>query len=653
MNQLHQASIAATLGLCLADASLAADVLVTSDIAVSTTWTANNVYKLEQQVYVLPGATLTIEPGTLIASRTNVGGSIAVARGAQIIAQGTKDLPIIFTSEADVATWTNGDPKSGAWRVAANEWGNLTIMGRGYCSENATVGNTPVPAAGNVAAMEGLVAAFPGDTKVLYGGGNDDDDSGTLRYVSFRYTGRVVGLGNELNGLSLGSVGRNTDIDHVEIMNNIDDGIEIWGGAVNLKYFSIWNIGDDSLDIDQGWRGKAQFGLIVQGYSAVGSQGSGVGDNCIEMDGAENSDWQPVTTATLYNMTVIGQPVSGDHGTAWRDNARVQVRNSIFMDLGERLVAFDNLDGDGGSGYGFNGTLSWADTWTTSYTATSTVNAPANPAAFYTAQSSGNLAEITDSVVFRNQNAAAYTEANNRGVFAAGNNNVQIPGINAIDAPIASITRGPAVAVGSLTMVPVTTLDPRPANAALTSVASAPNDGFFTPASYRGAFAPGNGPTWLCGWTASDAFGFTSGDCIGTNYCNANPNTTGVAGVMSAEGSNVVALNDLQLTASSLPNNAFAFFVVSRLQGFVANPGGSAGNICLGGAIGRGAGGIVNTAGTGRATVTVNLTAIPQPTGAVPVIAGETWNFQCWHRDSIPGGGATSNFSDAYSITFQ
>jgi hypothetical protein len=149
--------------------------------------------------------------------------------------------------------------------------------------------------------MEGLVAAFPGDTKVLYGGGNDDDDSGSISYLSLRYGGKVVGLNNELNGLSLGGIGRNTDIHHVEIMNNVDDGIEIWGGTVNLKYFSIWNVGDDSLDIDQGWRGKAQFGLIVQGYSANAAQGSGVGDNCIEIDGAEQSDYQPVTTGTIYN----------------------------------------------------------------------------------------------------------------------------------------------------------------------------------------------------------------------------------------------------------------------------------------------------------------------------------------------------------------
>ncbi|MGQ0552977.1 MAG: hypothetical protein ACT4PU_07130 [Planctomycetota bacterium] len=501
----RSAALLATLGGLSAGAQ-AADILVTSNIAVSETWTKNNTYNLQNQVYVLPGATLTIEAGTIVASTTNIGGSLAVCKGAQIFVLGTQVEPVIMTSTADVATWVGGDPKTGTWREVANEWGNLTIMGAGYVSENAVVGNTAVPSASNVAPMEGLVADFPGDTKVLYGGGNDDDDSGTVQYLSMRYNGKVIGLGNELNGLALGGIGRETDIHHIDIMNGVDDGIEIWGGTVNLKFLNIWNIGDDSLDIDQGWRGKVQFGLIVQGHSANAAQGSGVGDNCLELDGAENSDWQPVTTSTLYNLTVIGQPADGDHGTAWRDNARVQIRNSIFMDLGERLVGFDNVDGDGGAGYGFNGTLSWAATWTTPYTATSTVNAPAVPGDFYTVQTSGFLNEITDSVFFRNLNAAAYTEATAQGVLAPAKNNVLIAGFAEVDSPIQSITRGAPVVKGGKTMVPVTGLDPRPKNAALVSVAAAPADGFFTPAPFRGAFAPGD--QWLTGWTAADAFGF-------------------------------------------------------------------------------------------------------------------------------------------------
>lgn len=487
------------------------EILVTSDIAVSTTWTANNTYNLQTQIYVLPGATLTIEAGTVVASTTNLGGSLAVTRGANIFVQGTKTNPVIMTSKADVATWTAGNPKTGTWRQAANEWGNLTIMGEGYISENAVVGNTPAPNANNVAPMEGLVAGFPGDTKVLYGGGNDNDDSGSIAYLSVRYGGKVIGLNNELNGLSLGGIGRDTDIDHVEVMNNVDDGIEIWGGAVNIKYFSIWNVGDDSFDVDQGWRGKAQFGLLVQGYSLDAAQGSGVGDNVFETDGAEDADWQPVTTTTIYNCTIIGQPVDGDHATAWRDNARVQYRNCVIMDTGEQCVKFDNIDGDGGNGYGFNGTLSWASTWTTAYNA---VPPHANDfttgsySTNYPAQTSGRLAEIRDSVFFRNQNASAYTEANARGVFDPANDNVIIPGFAVADEPVKKLTRGSPVTKGGKIMLPVTQLDPRPAHEAISSVDEAPNDGFFTPAQYRGAFDPGC-PNWIYGWTASQAFGLT------------------------------------------------------------------------------------------------------------------------------------------------
>jgi hypothetical protein len=321
----------------------------------------------------------------------------------------------------------------------------------------------------------------------------------------------------------------------MEIMNNVDDGIEIWGGTVNLQYFSIWNIGDDSFDIDQGWRGKAQFGLIVQGYSANAAQGSGVGDNAIEIDGAEQSDYQPVTTCVMYNMTVVGdRGTTGangcDHGVAYRDGARVQIRNSIFMDLGERLVAADNIDGDGGAGYGHNGTLTWANTWTTPYSSYSTVNAPANPAFFYRAQVDGNLNEIKDSVFFNNTFGTAYTEADARGVRGAANNNV-----TATTMPIVALTRGATVSpTATLRISPVTGIDPRAADD-------------------RGAFSPSS--HWLCSWTAADAYGFVTapaGTCTVAGACPADINGDGSVGgtdltqLLAAWGSNTPTadLND-------------------------------------------------------------------------------------------------------------
>ena len=646
INRLPALTLLAGAGL--AGAANAAEILVTADIAVSTTWTANNTYNLQEQIFVLPGATLTIEAGTVIASDTGIGGSLAVARGAQIFVQGTQQSPVIFTSKADLATWTGGNPKTGVWREAINEWGNLTIMGSAYISENAVGTNTPAPNPANYAPMEGLVAAFPGDTTVLYGGGNDDDDSGTISYISLRYGGKVVALNNELNGLSLGGIGRNTDIHHVDIMNNVDDGVEIWGGTVNLKYVNIWNIGDDSLDIDQGYRGKVQFGLIVQGHSADAAQGSGVGDNAIETDGAEQSDYQPVTTATMYNLTVIGQPVDGDHGTAWRDNARVQYRNSIFMDLGERLVAFDNIDGDGGAGYGFNGTLSWANTWLTAYNA---VPAHGNDfttgsyATNYPVQTSGRLAEITDSVFFRNLNAAAYTEATARGVFDVGNNNVLIPGFDPLTAPIVSITRGPAVVKGGKTMLPVTLLDPRPANAALTSVAKAPGDGFFTPAQYRGAFAPGQ--SWLFGWTASYAFGFTP-DTSAAPYCTAKTNSKGCVPSIEAIGTpSASAGSGFFVGGSNFINNKSCLLFYGT-TGQASAPF-QAGTLCVKAPVRRTPATV--TGGnpppndcSGQPSIDMNLFAVGG-LGGTPLpaltVAGTVVDCQWWGRD--PGFAAPNN----------
>jgi hypothetical protein len=539
MKLMNASCLAATM--LVAGAASAAEVLVTQNISTSTTWTADNTYNLQTQIYVLPGATLTIQPGTVIASTTNLGGSLAICRGARIVANGTNDLPIIFTSKADVATWTAGNPKTGTARVAMNEWGNLTVMGRAYVGKygnGAPSTNTAAPSAANFAQMEGLTGSSSTDPNVIYGGGDDLDSSGTFSYVSLRYGGKVIGLGNELNGLSLGGIGKETVIDHIEIYNNVDDGIEIWGGTVNVQYFSIWNIGDDSLDIDQGWRGKAQFGLIVQGYSGNAAQGSGVGDNILEIDGAEKSDAQPVTTGVVYNLTCIGQTGStgGDTAVEFRDNANLQVRNSIFMDVGEQVFRNINTDGEatgGQTGYGHNGTLSYAARWTTPYNTYSTVNAFANPAQAYQAQVDGNLIDVRDCVFYNNLNASAYSEANTYGVFTSGNNvNAGTLAANPADMPIAAITKGAAVNPnGSLIIRPVTSIDPRAAAAAVTSVGTAPNDGFYEQAQFRGAFSStGN---WLCGWTAVDAYGINvapPGGCVIAAPCPADLNGDGVVG---------------------------------------------------------------------------------------------------------------------------
>ncbi|MEZ6015923.1 MAG: hypothetical protein R3F49_12465 [Planctomycetota bacterium] len=141
---------------------------------------------------------------------------------------------------------------------------------------------------------------------------------------------------------------------------------------------------------------------------------------------------------------------------------------------------------------------------------------------------------------------------------------------------------------------------------------------------------------------------------LGASYCAANTNSTGVAAAISASGSTRVARNNVILECGSMPNNSFAFFLTSTTRGLVANPGGSLGDLCLGGAIGRyvGPGQIKNAGTTGAVTLTLDLTMHPTPNGLITVVAGQTWNFQCWYRDVTPGGSAASNFSDGLEIAF-
>ena len=499
------------------------------DISNSVTWSASDTHNMTNRVTVLPGATLTIEPGTIIASD---GGTLAVTAGAQIFAAGTKDRPIIFTS-------ANDDFQT--WRPVCQEWGSLAIMGDGIISSHVYKGdvkngsdiNTPNAVGTHKRVMEGLLAR--GDGTEEYGGNNDDYDAGTLSYVSFRYGGQVLEEASELNGLSLGGIGRETQVDHIEIMNNVDDGIEIWGGTVCMKYISIFNIGDDSLDCDQGWRGKVQHGLIVQGYSAEAKQGSGVGDNCIEMDGSEDSDCEPHTTSTLYNFTVIGNSISGDHGMALRDNVRLQVRNSIFIGAakGDGALIDSEYDGDGGSGWDHaagstyiplkKGTPTYTErtfiktvpsleeTYGVAYNANSFSNdmVRLTAAGFtnaYWAQTDGYMNELTDSVVY-DVVLGGHIDT----IELAGHGGFDV--VEASDLPIASVTYATnAVAVHNADVEYVVALDPRAANDAVTASSVPTDDGFFDQVSYRGAFSTTD--NWLAGWSAAYEFGMLSGDSV-------------------------------------------------------------------------------------------------------------------------------------------
>ncbi len=505
---------------------------ITKDGGTGTIVNSAMPHAFDGDVFIMPGGSITIEAGVIFKSVANdfADGSLIITRGAKVYINGTAQEPVIMTS-------TNDDLVT--WRPVCREWGSFVVMGNGYISSyvykdspKSWDGNPNTACPGdNKRVMEGLIAeggVGTWDPKVYYGGTNDDDCSGSIKYLSLRYGGRDIEPDNELNGMSLGAVCRGTDVSYIEIMNNVDDGIEMWGGTVNIDHVSIWNVGDDSLDFDQGWRGCAKYGLIVQGYCNDDKQGSGVGDNCFEHDGAEDSDAQPVTTAKISKFTAVGNPggtyAGGDHGTAWRDNARVQYDRCVWMDLGEQLVKFDDSDGDGANGYSGiegtpnndgngskdttgDGTLSWNQHWTTTYNQWITMD-ESNPndcvidfCAIYgrwmCTNPSAPLCQITNSVFYNNTNGSAYDEYNHVTGLAAGNN----PGnVTASNSPIRKIEREAFDLIDAgdttkdYTIQKVTFIDPLPANDAM--------------AKSAGGFDGCN--NWLVPWTAAYAYGFTA-----------------------------------------------------------------------------------------------------------------------------------------------
>jgi len=209
----------------------------------TTTWTANNFYVLDGFIFVNEGQTLTIEPGTVIKGKSGQGtnaSALIVARGGKIMAEGTAEHPIIFTSENDNLDGSVGDMEDGLW-------GGVIILGKAII--NTDEGEKQI---------EGIPES---ENRGLYGGNNDEDDSGIFKYVSIRHGGTDIGEGNEINGLTLGAVGSKTVIEFVEIFANKDDGVEIFGGKAQLKNIIVAFCGDDSFDYDLGYRGKVSFGL--------------------------------------------------------------------------------------------------------------------------------------------------------------------------------------------------------------------------------------------------------------------------------------------------------------------------------------------------------------------------------------------------------
>ena len=273
----------------------------------TVTWKKDKVHLIEGLVFVNDGQTLTIEQGAVIRFRAGQGenaSALVVARGGKIIARGTPAEPIIFTAEAD-------DLNGSVPRDSRGLWGGLIILG-----------NAPVNLRGNEGYVEGIPMAEP---RGYFGGYDPNDNSGVLKYVSIRHGGTNIGEGNEINGLTLAGVGRGTEIDYVEVISNADDGIEIFGGTVNLRHLVVSGCSDDAFDYDLGWSGYGQFWLAVQNNY--------VGDNLVEASGGINPvDGLPNSWPVVFNATFIGNGNTGaGYCIKFDRNAGGIFANSIFL----------------------------------------------------------------------------------------------------------------------------------------------------------------------------------------------------------------------------------------------------------------------------------------------------------------------------------
>lgn len=296
---------------------------VSSDITTNTTWTADKMYLMKNIINVTNGATLTIEAGTLIKGDKASRATLVINRGGKINATGTADKPIVFTSNQPVGA------------RAAGDWGGIVILGK---APNNQGNDTPI---------EGITATSD-VTKTSHGGTDATDNSGTLKYVRIEFAGVPLSPDNEINGLTLGSVGSGTTLDYIQVYRSGDDAFEFFGGTVNAKHLLAIGTLDDDFDTDFGYSGKIQFGLVQRFITLADVSGS----NGFESDNdGSGSAKTPLTGAVFSNMTVIG-PLSAanmsgfnanyQHAAQIRRNSSISILNSVFTGYTEGIYIDDS-----------------------------------------------------------------------------------------------------------------------------------------------------------------------------------------------------------------------------------------------------------------------------------------------------------------------
>ena len=299
-------------------------VSVSGMISESTTWTNDNIYVLNQKVVVPSGVVLTIQAGTIIKGTEGTGSlasALIIAQGGKLNAVGTATEPIIFTSindniEVGQTAGTNlNETNSGLW-------GGLIVLGYAPSSFSGDV---------DVVQIEGIPAD---DTFGLYGGEDATDNSGVYQYISIRHGGALIGEGNEINGLTLGGVGSGTVIENIEVVANVDDGIEFFGGTVNATNLLVWAQGDDAIDIDQGYSGIIDNAIVILGANS---------DHAFEIDGPEGT---ATGSFTLRNSTIVGNAVT-ENGEYADYRSKAMGRTENIYAYGFKDSSDVELDNDG------------------------------------------------------------------------------------------------------------------------------------------------------------------------------------------------------------------------------------------------------------------------------------------------------------------
>ncbi len=512
---------------------------VTTDITSNTTWTSGNIYHLKGVIYVKNGATLTIQAGTVIMGDKNTpNSSLIITKGAKINAAGTSASPIVFTSNQPAGQRNLGD------------WGGIILLGK-------AANNQP----GDTAYVEGLTPTP--DTQ--FGGGanpDDNDNSGVMQYVRIEFAGYVFQPNKEINGLTFGSVGRGTTIDHIQVSFSNDDSYEWFGGTVNCKYLVAYRGLDDDFDTDFGYRGLVQFGLAVRDPQLADNPSVSTSEGFESDNDATGTTATPQTKAIFCNMTLIG-PFRGNtastiaagyrRGARIRRNSAINIFNSIFMDhprgihidgtLCEQNATADvlkfkynivagnstSLVTEVNSGSTFN-----ARTWfgashndslvsttgilTTPYNYTTPDYRPAsgspasNGADFQDAAFSGVLASIPPVANY------FYSQNTNPGSLQFNFNNSTVEnnftttykwdfGVAASGTDTSTLKNPsftfPSAGNYTVKLVALGMYGSDSITKTISVFATATNP-FFTPTTYRGAFAPAPVPMWTTGWTEWD-----------------------------------------------------------------------------------------------------------------------------------------------------